>query len=58
MNGIHEGVANESHCPLEGQVEEMDYNTNTTEAMSHQIQYKSQHEKNEQELKRKQVQHQ
>ena len=26
-NGIHEGVANENHCPWEEQVEEKDYNT-------------------------------
>ena len=52
-NGIYEGIANESHCLLEGQVEEKDYDTDTTEAMSHQIQYKSQHEKNKQEQKRK-----
>ena len=33
-NGIHEGVANENHCPLEGQVEEKNYDTNVIEIMS------------------------
>ena len=40
-NGIHKGVANENHCPLEGQVEEKDYNTNIIEVMSLHTQYRS-----------------
>ena len=55
-NGIHEGVASENHCPLEGQVEAKDYNTNITEVTSLHIQYKNQHGKNEQEIKSEQVQ--
>ena len=39
--GIHEGVASKSYCPLEGQVEEKDYDTNIREVMSHYIQYKN-----------------
>ena len=56
-NGIHKGVANENHCPLEGQVEEKDYNTDIIEVINLHIQYRSQHGKNEQELKREQVWH-
>ena len=33
-NGIHKGVTSESHCPLEGQVEAKDYDTNIREVMS------------------------
>ena len=58
MNGIHKGVANENHCLLKVQVEEKDYNTDIKEVTSYHIQYKSQHGKNEQEIKRKQVWHQ
>ena len=54
-NDIHEGVANENHCPLEGQVEEKDYNTDIREVTSLHIQYRSQHGKNEQEIKKEQV---
>ena len=50
-NGIYKGVANESHCLLEGQVEEKDCNTDIIEVMSPHIQYRSQHGKNEQEIK-------
>ena len=50
MNGIHKGVANKNHCLLEGQVEEMDYDTNIKEVTSPHIQYRSQHGKNEQEI--------
>ena len=50
-----EGVAIENHCLLEGQVEEKDYETNITEVMSLHTQYKSQHEKNKQEIKSEQV---
>ena len=56
MNGIHEGVASENHCPLEGQIEVKDYDTDILEVMSFHIQYKSQHGKNEQEIKSEQVQ--
>ena len=58
MNGIHEGVASESHCPQEGQIEEKDYNTNIIEVMNHHTQYKSQHGQNKQEIRTEQVQHQ
>ena len=34
INGIHEGVASESHCLLEGQVKEKDYNTDVRVVMS------------------------
>ena len=51
INGIHEGVANESHCLLEGQVEAKEYNTNIREVMSQYTQYESQHGKNEQEIR-------
>ena len=34
MNGIHEEVANKNHCPLEGQVEAKDNNTNIIEGIS------------------------
>ena len=54
-NDSHEGVTNESHRLLEGKVEEKDYDTNIIEVMNLNIQYKSQHGKNEQELKREQV---
>ena len=57
-NGIHEGVASKSHCPLEGQVEAKDYDTNIKEVMSLHTQYKSQHGKNKQEIRSEQVQHQ
>ena len=57
-NGIHEGVANENHCPLEKQVGEKDYNTDIIGVTSLHTQYKSQHEKNEQEIKSERVQHQ
>ena len=57
MYGIHEGVPSRNHCPLEVQVEEKDYNTNTKEVTSLYIQYRSQHGKNKQELKREQVWH-
>ena len=46
-NGIHKGVANENHFPLEGQVEEKDYNTNIIEVMSLHTRDGSQHGKNE-----------
>ena len=55
MNGIHEVLAIESHWPQERQVEAKDYNTDLTEVMNHHTQYKSQYEKNEQEVKRRQV---
>ena len=51
-NGIHEGVASENHCSLEGQVEEKDYDTNIREVTNLHTQYRSQHGKNKQELKR------
>ena len=50
-------VANENHCPLEGQVEEKDYNTAIIEVKSLHTQYSSQHGKNEQEIKRERVWH-
>ena len=56
-NGIHEGVANENHCLLEGQVEEKDYDTNIIEVMSLHTQYRSQHGKNKQEIKSERVWH-
>ena len=56
INGIHEVVAIESYCPLEGQVEEKDYDTDIKEVMSFHIQYGSQHGKNGQEIKSKQNQ--
>ena len=34
-NGIHKGVASENHCPLEGQVEEKDYDIDVIKVMSH-----------------------
>ena len=55
-NGIHEGVASESHCPLEGQVEEKDYDINIIKVTSLHTQYKSQHEKNEKDIKSERVQ--
>ena len=57
-NGIHEGVANENHCPWEGQVEEKGYEIDIKEVRSLHTQYKSQHEKNKQEIKSEQVRHQ
>ena len=56
-NGIHKGVASKNHCPLEGQVEAKDYDTNIREVMSLHTQYKSQHGKNEQEIRSERVQH-
>ena len=56
MNGIREGLASENHCPLEGQVETKDYDTDIIEVMSLYTQYKSQHGKNEQEIKSEQMQ--
>ena len=50
-NGSHEGVASKNHCLLEGQVEEKDYDTDIIEVISLQTQYRSQHWKNEQEIK-------
>ena len=50
-NGIH-GVASKNHCPLEGQVEDKDYDTNIMEVTSQNTQYKSQHGKNEQKIKK------
>ena len=58
MNGIHKGVANENHCPLEGKVEEKDYNTDIREVTSLHTQYKSQHGRNKQEIKSERVWHQ
>ena len=55
INGIHEVVASKDHCPLE-RVEVKDYNTNITEVTSQNIQYKSQHGKNEQEIRSERVQ--
>ena len=57
INSIHEGVANKSHCPLEGQVEEKDYDTDVIKVMSQHTQYRSQHEKNKQEIKSEQGRH-
>ena len=51
MNGIHEEVASKNHCPLEEQVEAKDYNTDIIKVRSLYRQYKSQHEKNEQEIR-------
>ena len=56
-NGIHEGVASENHCLLEGQVEAKDYDTDRTEVTSLHTQYKNQHGKNEQEIRSERVQH-
>ena len=56
MNGIHEGVSSEKHCPLEGQVEAKDFNSNIIKVTSLHIQYKNQHRKNEQETRSEQVQ--
>ena len=50
-NGIHEGVAKENHCLLKGQLEEKDYDTDIIEGTSLHTQYRSQHGKNEQEIK-------
>ena len=57
INGIYEVVASKNHCPLEG-VEVKDYNTNITEVISQNIQYKSQHGKNKQEIRSGRVQYQ
>ena len=54
MNGIHEGVANESYCLWEGQFEEKDYDTDIKEVTSLHTQYRSQHGKNEHKLKSEQ----
>ena len=56
-NGIHEGVASENHCLLEGQVEANNYNTDIIEVMSLHAQYRNQNEKNEQAIKSEQVWH-
>ena len=56
-NGIHEGVANENHCLLEGKVEEKDYNTDMIEGTSLHTKYRSQHGKNKQEIESEQVWH-
>ena len=53
-NGVHKGVANENHCPQEGQVEGKDYDTNIKEVTRLHTQYKSEHGKNEQEIKSEQ----
>ena len=50
-NSIYEGVTSENHCPQEGQVEAKDYDTDIREVMNQYTQYKSQHEKNKQEIK-------
>ena len=57
-NGIYKGVASKNHCPLEGQVEEKDYDIDIREVTSLHTQYKSQHGKNKQEIKSEQGQHQ
>ena len=57
IDGIHEVVAIKNHCPLEGQVEAKDYNTDIREVMSHHTQYKNHHGKNEQEIRSERVQH-
>ena len=57
MDGIHEGVANENHCPPEGQGEAKYYNTDVIEVTSLHTQCKSQHGKNKQEIKSKRVWH-
>ena len=54
-NGIYIEIANENHCLLEGQVEAKDYDTNLREGTSVHTQYKSQHGKNEQEIKSERV---
>ena len=54
-NGIHEGVANEIHYPLGGEVEEKNYDTDIIEVMSQHTQYISQHGKNKQEIKSERV---
>ena len=56
-NSIHKEVASENHCLLEGQVKAKDYDTNIRELMRLYTQYKSQHGKNKQEIRRKQGQH-
>ena len=58
INDICEGVASENHCPLEEKIEAKHYDTNTIDVISHYTQYKSQHGKNEQEIKSERVQHQ
>ena len=40
-NGIHEGVANKSHCLLEGQIEVKDFDTDIREVTSLHTQYES-----------------
>ena len=47
-NGIHEGVTNKNHCPLEGKIGKKDYDIDIIKEMSLHIQYKSQHGKNKQ----------
>ena len=54
-NGIHEGVDSENHYLLEGKVEGKDYDIDIREVMSQYTQYKSQHGKNEQELRSERV---
>ena len=54
-NGIHEGVANENHCLLEGQVEEKDYEHQYNRGNKPSYTYRSQHGNNEQEIKKEQV---
>ena len=56
-NGIHEGVDNENHWILEGQVKEKDYNTDIIEVTSLHTQYESQHGKNKQETKSEHIHH-
>ena len=50
-NGIYKGVTNENHCPLEGQIEEKNYDTDIIKGMTLYTQYRSQHGKNKQEIK-------
>ena len=54
-NSIHKGVTSEYHCPLEGQVEEKDYDTNIMEVMSLHTQDKNWHGKNKQKIRSEQV---
>ena len=57
-NSIHEEIASKNHCPLEGQVEANNHDTNITEVTSLHTQYKNQHGKNEQKIRSEQVQYQ
>ena len=50
-------VASENYCPLEGQIEAKDYDTDIIEVTGLQTQYKNQHGKNKQEIKSERVQH-